>query len=238
MFVQRKGITLSGLNFSLTHYLFPLFCLISALICQYSGLDLSLANYFYDNEQQTWPYQTGWLTQTILHDGAHDVIVSIFIAILTFFIATLFLPKLKPYRRTTGFILLASLTGVILVGIMKDSTHIYTPWDLQEFGGLYPNIRLFDPVSDNLPVGHAFPAGHASGGYALVSFYFAARIHLDRYRFHLLYAALAAGLVLGVDQQIRGAHMISHDLFTLAICWLSCLFWSAIVLPRSKLREI
>jgi membrane-associated PAP2 superfamily phosphatase len=232
--VPTIHVDITALKISLPHYLFPLFCMLAALACQYSGLDVALENLFYDNQHHSWPYQATWLTQDILHDDAHDVIVLIFIAMLLFFLATVFLAKLKHYRRTSGFILLSSLSSVILVGILKDTTHMYTPWDLQQFGGLYPNIRLFDPVMENLPVGHAFPAGHASGGYALLSFYFAARMHQYRYRIHILYAALAAGRLLGIDQQLRGAHMISHDLFTLAICWLSCLFWSAVLLPKHK----
>jgi membrane-associated PAP2 superfamily phosphatase len=30
---------------------------------------------------------------------------------------------------------------------------------------------------------------------------------------------LSVGLIFGISQQLRGAHFISHDLWTLAICW-------------------
>lgn len=229
-----KIAKLINTQLSSNHYIFPLICILAALFCQYSGIDIYLEQFFYDHQHHSWPYQSAWLTQEILHDGAHDVIIFIFAMLVVFFIATLFNNRLKQYRRTAGFILLASLSGMILVGILKDTTHLYTPWNLKEFGGLYPNIRLFDPVPENLPVGHAFPAGHASGGYALLSFYFAARQRQHRYVRHFLYGALAAGLLLGVAQQIRGAHMISHDLFTLAICWLSCLFWSTLLLTKEN----
>jgi membrane-associated PAP2 superfamily phosphatase len=32
-------------------------------------------------------------------------------------------------------------------------------------------------------------------------------------------AAVAAGLVLGVSQQLRGAHYMSHTLWTAWVCW-------------------
>jgi membrane-associated PAP2 superfamily phosphatase len=108
---------------------------------------------------------------------------------------------------------------------------------LQIFGGLYPNIRLFDTVAQSLPVGHAFPAGHSSGGFALLSIYFMARRHQYRHSSLFLYAALGLGLIFGFDQQIRGAHMLSHDLFSLAICWSSCLIWSALLQPAAKGEE-
>jgi len=34
-----------------------------------------------------------------------------------------------------------------------------------------------------------------------------------------LAAALAAGLVLGVAQQLRGAHFMSHTLWSAWLCW-------------------
>jgi len=221
------------MKLSLPHYLFPVVCMLAAVFSQYSGLDINMAQIFYDRQHHLWPYANLWLTQTILHDGAADVIGLIFISIILFFFATLFSSKGRRYRRATGFVILASLTGIIIVGALKDITHLYTPWDLKEFGGQYPNIRLFDSVASYLPVGHAFPSGHASGGFALLSIYFVARYYQHRYCLRSLYIALAVGFVLGLDQQIRGAHMISHDLFTLAICWLSCIFW-AVVLLRPK----
>lgn len=216
------------------YYVFPLLCLLVAVISQYSGLDIRLGQLFYDAQQNLWPYRSSWLTKDVLHDGAHDVIVLIFISMFFFFIATLFNTRLKKYRRISAYILLASLSGFIIVGILKSTTHMYTPWDLQMFGGQYPNIRLFDSVAENLPVGHAFPAGHASGGYALLSFFFAARQHQHRYSLYLLYGAMFIGLLLGIDQQVRGAHLLSHDLFTVAICWFACIFWSMVFFPATK----
>lgn len=225
------NISLSDPIASRPYYLFPLLCVLVALLCQYSGLDIRLEKLFYDQQHHQWTYQSAWFTKKVLHDNAHDVVVVIFSAVILFFIGTLVSPRLVQYRRYVGYILLASLTGAIVVGILKSTTHMYTPWDVQVFGGKYPNVRLFDPVAENLPIGHAFPAGHASGGYAFLSFFFLARQQQFRHSRYLLYAALAAGLVLGIDQQVRGAHFLSHDLFTLAICWISCLVWLRILFP-------
>ena len=70
------------------------------------------------------------------------------------------------------YFLIASAAGPIIVGFLKQTTHIYTPWKIKHFSGPLPYIRLFDPVPGHLPVGRAFPAGHASGGYAFLSLYF------------------------------------------------------------------
>ncbi len=226
------------MKLSLPDYLFPVVCMLAGLVSQYSGLDIGLERFFYDEQQHLWPYQDSWLTEDILHKGGRDAVALVILSMLLFFIATLFNKGLMQYRRTAGFMLLSSLTGIGLVAALKSITHIYTPWELQVFGGQYPDIRLFDTVADGLPVGHAFPAGHASGGYALLSIYFAARSHHYRHSVPLLYFALGMGLLFGIAQQVRGAHMLSHDLFTLAICWSSCLVWSALLLPAGKEGEV
>lgn len=226
------------MKLSLPHYLFPVICVLAGLASQYSGLDIGLEQFFYDYQHHLWPYKDTWLTQYLLHKGGRNLVALVVIGMFLFLIATLFNDSLVRYRRNASFLLFSSLTGIALVAMLKASTHIYTPWDLQIFGGLYPNIRLFDSVANNLPVGHAFPSGHASGGFALLSLYFMVRNHRHRHRSLFLYAALALGLIFGLDQQIRGAHMLSHDLFSLAICWSSCLIWSALLLPATKSEEI
>jgi len=218
----------------LAFYVFPVVCVLAGVASQYSGLDTGLERLFYDSQNQQWPYRDVWWTEKLLHRGGRDFVAVIVFGMILFALAAVFNSKLARYRRSAGFVLLSSLSGIGLVAILKASTHIYTPWDLAMFGGQYPHIRLFDAVADNLPVGHAFPAGHSSGGYALVSLYFIARYHHYRHSSLLLYFALGLGLIFGVTQQMRGAHMLSHDLFTLAICWASCLAWYPMLKPLAE----
>jgi membrane-associated PAP2 superfamily phosphatase len=71
--------------------------------------------------------------------------------------------------------------------------------------------------SDGGP-GHCFPAGHASAGFAWLVGYFAWPQGSAVARRWLI-GALIAGLTLGVAQQLRGAHFMSHTLWTSWICW-------------------
>jgi len=222
------------MKYSSRLYIFPLLCILTGVAFQYTGLDISLESVFYDSQQHGWPWKDAWLTQSLLHKGGHHVVVLIITAIIVIFIASLFHSKMNTYRRPAGFLLLSSLTGVGIVGALKASTHMYTPWALQEFGGKLPNIRLFDEALNNLPIGHAFPSGHASSGFALLSFYFLARHYQHRLSTHFLSTALLIGFIFGVGQQMRGAHMISHDMFALSICWVSCLAWSKIIFPATQ----
>ncbi len=222
---------------TLRHYVFPIICVLAGIASQYSGLDISFEQIFYDHQHHLWPYKETWLTQNLLHQAGRDFVALVVIGMILFFIATLLNNRMQRYRRSAGFLLLSTLTGIGLVAALKSSTHIYTPWDLKIFGGLYPNIRLFDSVPANMPVGHAFPAGHASGGFALLSLYFLTLGHQLRHRKLFLYAAVGLGLLFGLDQDIRGAHMLSHDLFSLAVCWSSCLIWATFLPPVMKPKD-
>ena len=67
--------------------------------------------------------------------------------------------------------------------------------------------------------GRCFPAGHASAGFAFVGGYFALRHKAPAAARWWLAAAVLAGLVLGGAQQVRGAHFMSHTLWTGWLCW-------------------
>ena len=78
--------------------------------------------------------------------------------------------------------------------------------------------------------GRCFPAGHASAGFAFVSGYFAFRDTRASLARGWLAASFAAGLLLGLAQQARGAHFMSHTLWSAWVCW--CTAWSVDLLAR------
>jgi len=97
------------------------------------------------------------------------------------------------------------------------------PWDLLRYGGTHPRVGLFGLRPAGLGRNHCFPAGHASGGYAWLALYFFFLAVRPGWRWAGLAAGACLGLVFGVSQQLRGAHFLSHDLWTIAICWTTAL---------------
>lgn len=205
--------------------LFVPFCLILlAVIFEYSGFDIWWVSHFYDPNRQLWPYTNSWLFDDIIHSGGQYLDKTFALMWFALFTLVIIRKDLASHRKTLLYFLLASALGPAIVGIGKNSTHIYSPWDLQLFNGIHPYIRLFDPVPHGAPVGHAFPAGHASGGFCFVSLYFVLLKYRSPYRIHGLFFALLLGSIFGLGQQIRGAHFPSHDMFSLAICWYASIF--------------
>jgi len=71
--------------------------------------------------------------------------------------------------------------------------------------------------------GHCFPAGHAATGFSFLGGYFAFRDSDGRQARTWLALSLVAGLLLGLAQQWRGAHFMSHTLWSAVACWCTAL---------------
>ncbi len=212
-------------SFIKNHLLFPLIALSVLFLCmELIQFDIWLASHFYNAELHQWPYREHWLTQTVLHKAGRYLVYAIGVGVLFCWLMA-FRPKstLNAYRRQLTFLLFASLTGPLIITYLKSHTHIYCPWDLALFGGNKPHIRLFDPIGNDLSVGHCFPSGHSGLGFTFVSLYFFFLLVKPEYKYHGLTAGLVAGFIFGINQEIRGAHFFSHDVFALAVCWFSSL---------------
>lgn len=207
------------------HFLLPLIMLaVFLLSLELTQLDLWLANHFYDAELEQWPYRDHWLAQTVLHKGGRYFVYAVGVGLLVACLAS-YRAKSAYYaiRLNLTFLVTASLLGPLIVTYLKSHTHIYCPWDLVLFGGSKPHVKLFDTAAGNLSIGHCFPSGHSALGFAFVSLYFFCWQVKPDYKYHALVGGLALGLVFAVVQEIRGAHFVSHDVVSLAICWFAAL---------------
>jgi len=111
------------------------------------------------------------------------------------------------------------LAGVVVVSLIKNISDTSCPWDLVEFGGMARHVsHLAWGVVDGGP-GRCFPAGHASAAFAYLGGWFALRGAAPAAAQRWLVVAGVVGLLLGLGQQWRGAHYMSHTLWTAWICW-------------------
>lgn len=116
-------------------------------------------------------------------------------------------------------LVLSILAAIAVSTLVKRISSSSCPWDLAEFGGVARYVSHWRwGVQDGGP-GHCFPAGHASAAFGFVAGWFVLRRAAPSLATGWLLASLAAGLVLGLAQQLRGAHYLSHTLWTAWICW-------------------
>lgn len=170
---------------------------------------------------QPFPLKETWLLTTIAHDGLKRLVIVFVVCLLVLLGIGHHDPRLKVYRPTIWFVIAAMAASSGLVGILKAFSHHSCPWHLTMYGGVggieYP---LLGAIPVDAGVGKCFPGGHAAGGFALLALYFAAKAHGLRQAWHYALIGLGMGMLMGYAQMMRGAHFMSHNLWTLWWTWL------------------
>ncbi len=197
------------------------------------GGDQVLADLFYRLQGNQWALESAWITATVAHKGGKWASVLAGLAVLV----ACFLTRKRDRRLHVAllYLFLAVALSTALVAGLKPLTRMDCPWDLLRYGGSRPFIGLLQPRPDALGAPACFPAGQASAGYAWLSLYFFALLYRPAWRWAGLAIGLAAGLLLGLAQQLRGAHFLSHDLATAALCW--CVSLGLFALMRAEVAR-
>ena len=89
------------------------------------------------------------------------------------------------------------------------------------YGGTYPHTAVWESYTK--PYTHlkdikCWPAGHASGGFALMSLFFLFRRKRNKYL--ALSSAIVIGWSMGIYKMFIGDHFFSHTLITMFLAWL------------------
>lgn len=205
-------------RFTWTHLWLPLLAWALA-VCTIGALDIDwrLAHALYAWEGYRWLLRDATLTEALLHRGGHALIISAWLgALAAWFVAR---RRGAALQRPLARLVLSVLASTLLVSWIKSWSNMDCPWDIDGLGGMRPYLDLLGPRPSGLPQGRCFPAGHASGGHAWVALYFFFLSVRPAWRWRGLAIGLGVGALFGLAQQLRGAHFLSHDLWTLAICW-------------------
>jgi len=195
---------------------------VAILLWDVSGLDLALALPF--GGPYGFPLRNAWLLTTVLHAGG----LALAWAVAGWLCVGVRWPS-GPLRRLDVRqrvqLVLTLLLVVTAVSAFKRFSMTSCPWHLSVFGGAADWVSHWALASggDGGP-GHCFPAGHAAAGFAFIGGYFVFRDRDPVLARAWLGASLLAGFVLGGAQQMRGAHFMSHTLWTAWIC--ACGAWS------------
>ncbi len=219
------------MRFWLNHAIAPLaiFILI-ILFFKVTNLDIRIANLFFNFEAKHWYLGESWWTVTFIHKWGRNLIVILLLLSLVGFVISLFPNRFRPYLFVFLYITLTILFSTGIVAALKHFSNIDCPWDLSLYNGTDPYFHLFSDKSTKLTTGRCFPGGHSSGGFSLLLFYFLFRDYNKRYAYIGLALAILIGLVFSFGQWSRGAHFVTHDLWSAMICWFVALSLYKIVL--------
>ncbi|MGH8235910.1 MAG: phosphatase PAP2 family protein [Steroidobacteraceae bacterium] len=194
---------------------------VLATVFAVTPLDEHIAHaVFFDAINARWVGGDAWVANELIHTGGRWAIRALLALVLALWIATYVERDWRPLRRPAAFFTIAALLSIGVVGLLKTVTNVDCPWDLAPFGGRFPYVELFaDRPAALLRTGRCFPAAHASSGYALLALYFVFRERQATLAKLGLGLGLLAGLIFGVAQQARGAHFVSHDLWSAFLVW-------------------
>ena len=188
------------------------------LIWDVSGGDLWLAHQA--GSATGFPLRDNfWLTR-VLHEGGRIGAWLLWLVLLPALCRPACWPRSLD-RKSRWQLIISVLAAVLIVNILKYVSHSSCPWSLEEFGGTATYVPHWLWRNGDGGPGRCFPAGHASAGFAFMTAWFSWCRSSPITAAAWLGAAMAAGLILGVGQQLRGAHFMSHTLWTAWICWVT-----------------
>jgi membrane-associated PAP2 superfamily phosphatase len=202
--------------------------LVLLLAWDASGLDLVLTRRVGDPEGFAW--RDTWLLSGLLHQGGR-VLALLLLVLLAVDAWRPLLPG--PSRALRGYWLGVVLVTALAVPALKQVSLTSCPWDLAEFGGtaFYRSHWLWS-TPDGGP-GRCFPSGHAVSAFAFVGSVWLWRDTRPRLARALAWAVAGVGLLFTGAQWLRGAHFLSHGLWSAWACLvLALLAQTALVVFR------
>jgi len=214
-------------GFWVRHAVAPLgLFVLLAIPFEVSDLDLWATDPFFDFATGNWPYLKAWWAKDLLHDRGQNLVWLFAGALAVAFAGSFRNPALAPWRRPILYAGVCLAVAPLLVAILKLVSGRHCPWEIARYGGRVPWTRLFEaapPVPPDAPRGRCWPASHASSGMALCALYFVGRVRGSRRLWLWALPAIVLGAAFALCQQARGAHFLSHNLWSAVLCWVVAL---------------
>ncbi|MBS1186167.1 MAG: acid phosphatase [Burkholderiaceae bacterium] len=212
------------------------------LLGRFTHLDLWLADAMFDPVTRNFPWREHWLANRFAHVWLKFALVVVGAVVVVATIADAFrrFSFWSDDFRTRMRLLACSAALVpLVIGALKRFSATHCPWDVERYGGQMPYFRLLDALPDGIVPGHCFPAGHASSALWLVALAVFWLPHRPRMAGMVGGLMLSFGLLLGWLQQMRGAHFLSHTLWSMWIaCVIVAILYVAFILPKAAREQV
>lgn len=206
--INLIGLLLSGLLF--------------AWIARNGALDFWLAQQFFDPLAQRFPLRDSHALELWGHTVLKFITVLAWVICIVLALVSNWVKVLRPWRRALLLFVVMAGCAAYVVQTLKGASVHSCPWDINVFGGTAQWFPLFGAIGSPVGPGLCWPGGHASGGFALAAAYFALRNSRPQFARWMLAIGLLFGSVMSIVQMARGAHFLSHNLWSLWLVWATC----------------
>lgn len=188
------------------------FCVLLIFFPVGGALDLALIHPWISPSGQ-FLLRDNWYLAELNHRYVKDLIIALYGSFLLLWLASFKVQKLKAMRFSYGYFLVMVIISTSVIGLLKSQSAHACPWNstLPSAEGFFWDFSATQ--------GHCFPGGHASTGFALMAGFFVFRLSQPKRAYFFLIAGVILGFAMGWAQMMRGAHFLSHNLWTGWIIW-------------------
>jgi membrane-associated PAP2 superfamily phosphatase len=186
-------------------------------------LDLALATPYYDPVNHAFPWRFAWVSKYLVHRYLKYVLLLGGVAVWVVAVWMQRRPRLDGFfathRRRWWCVAWSFVTVPVVIAVLRRLSPMHCPWEVADFGGYAPYFDLFTAAPAGLRAGHCFPAAFVASGSWLLAF---ALLWYPERKMRSVVAGAAALLLafaMGWVQQMRGAHFLSHTLWSLWVSW-------------------
>ena len=186
-------------------------------------LDLVLATPYYDPVNHAFPWRFAWVSKYLVHRYLKYVLlvggVGVWIVALRMRMRPPTGGFLASHRRRWWCVAWSFVAVPVVIAVLRRLSPMHCPWEIVDFGGYAPYFDLLSAAPAGVRPGHCFPAAFVASGSWLLSF---ALLWYPERKVRSVAVGLAALLLafaMGWVQQMRGAHFLSHTLWSLWVSW-------------------
>ena len=198
-----------------------------------TSADLAVQDCLYNFTEHQWLIRKyDMIPRWVFYHGPKVLLIAFGVACGLGLLSSFFRERHRRLRRPCLLMLLSLTILPLTISAGKQVSNVYTPRQVVRYGGDKPYVRTLERYPAGWKAGKkahkpgkGFPAGHASGGFALMMLYFACRRRSRRIAGLIL--GLTAGWVMGTYQTVIGQHYLSHTLVTMLVAWILILLCQA-----------
>ena len=213
-----------------------LFCI---WLFEWMGIDVAFQDYFYHFDTQQWLIdKDNPILRLIFYDGIKKVFILFVLSLLITLLFFRHTKTVQEYKQGLLIVLLSCLIVPLVVSALKATTNIPCPKDINHYNGNYPYVTILTSYPKDFQQQgkiKCFPAGHASGGFALLSLFFLFKT--KRNKRVALISVMILSWSIGTYKMLIGDHFLSHTVVTMLLAWLLILLIQSGVVTYYKRKS-
>lgn len=210
--------------------------LLLGTLFQIIDIDLWFQDYLYDFPHKHWLIdRTNPVTKFIFYDG---IKIAFIIFIMCIIGSLIFFRKsnlVNEYKTGLLIVVFSAILIPVFIGTLKATTNTPCPKNITHYNGTYPYVTFlghYPATFHQSGTIKCFPAGHASGGFALLSLFFLFK--KKKNRLIAVAISMTIGWSIGFYKILIGDHFLSHTIYSMVLAWLLILIIACITSTYTK----